>query len=139
MRVDWIVGARDNLFGRYIKFQSDFTVLGLLPLYGKVAPIYGQNLALEETHTFRPTLINTFKLGFNRDYFVGGSVATSTNVAAAVGLQNVAVNLPSSLYAVPEFRISGYGDFGHLLTFREILATLTSTLMSSTWYMGAIP
>jgi hypothetical protein len=68
VRLDWTAGEHDNFFGRYIKFNSDFTIPGLLPVYGSVAPIYGQNLALEETHVFRSTLINTFKFGYNRDY-----------------------------------------------------------------------
>ena len=112
VRLDWTVGRQDSFFGRYINYQSDFTIPGLLPSYGQVAPVHGQNLALEETHVFSRALVNAFKFGFNRDFFAGGSVATSTNVAAAVGLKNVMVNGPSSLFAVPEFRISGYGDFG---------------------------
>ena len=112
LRLDWTVGERDNFFGRYIKFNSDLTMPGLAPLYANVAPIYGQNLALEETHAFRSTLVNTFRFGFNRDYFVGGNITSPTNVAADVGLKNIMVNTSPMFYGVPNFTISGYGGFG---------------------------
>jgi hypothetical protein len=110
VRLDWTVGEHDNLFGRYIKYNSDFTIPGLLPLYGSVAPIYGQNVALEETHVFSHALINSFKLGYNRDYFIGGNVVTSTNVASDVGLKNI--NVPPTFYGVPAWNIAGNGSFG---------------------------
>jgi hypothetical protein len=112
LRLDWTVGHNDNFFGRYIRYDSDFTIPGLLPLYGSVAPINGQNVALEETHMFRSTLVNTFKLGYNRDYFVGGNVATPTNVASDVGLKNVMINSPATFYGVPAWNIAGYGSYG---------------------------
>jgi hypothetical protein len=107
VRLDWTVGAHDNFFAHYINYKSEFTIPGLIPYWGSVAPIYGQNLALEETHLFSPTLINTFKFGYSRDYFVGGNEATLTNVDANVGLKNVG-NTPASLYGLPYVSIAGY-------------------------------
>lgn len=109
-RYDWTINDHDDFFARYIDYRSDLSSPGAAAYEGSVLPLHGENVALEETHTFSPTLLNTFRFGFNRDVFYNGYDVTPTNVVQSVGIKNI-TNL-SQYYGLPSFGIAGYTGFG---------------------------
>jgi len=77
VKIDQRLGTSDQLAGRYLfgngkdSFPqgSDSPTGGSqLPQYYGVTPIRPQNLAISESHTFSPQLINVFRLSYNHVY-----------------------------------------------------------------------
>ncbi len=66
VRIDHQFSDSDSLFGSYVIDDSDQTTFGTIPLFFEQNPYRSQYVALEETHIFSPTLLNTAHLGFNR-------------------------------------------------------------------------
>ena len=46
-------------------------------------PMFRQMVAIEENHVFSPALLNSFRVGYNRDNVESPSGATAINPAAA--------------------------------------------------------
>jgi hypothetical protein len=66
-RIDHRFSEKDSIFGTYMFDRTPFTSaepLGVV-LLGSITK--RQIFALEESHTFSPSLVNTVRLGFNRD------------------------------------------------------------------------
>jgi len=109
-RTDFNLSAKDTLFGRYIYYNSSLLQPGIAPLYGNVFPYGGQNFALEETHIFSPTLLNVFKVGFNRSRVFHSWQNTPSSVDSALGIKNL-TQVPAE-FGLPTFSISGYSGLG---------------------------
>ena len=82
-RIDHRISASDNLFGTYVFDRGqqqnpdayNFKVIG--------NHSSRQTFALEESHIFTPTLINTARFGFNRDVVIAFTTLSAINPAAA--------------------------------------------------------
>jgi hypothetical protein len=72
VKVDHAFSSKDQFFGRYLFGQSDIkdTTLAytVLPNFGDTVYYRGQNVALNWTHTFGPTLLNELRGSFQRNY-----------------------------------------------------------------------
>jgi hypothetical protein len=82
-RVDHRFSEKDNLSGTYM---FDKTPQTQPDPYNVVLASYltnRQTLILEETHVFRPALVNSVRFGFNRAATDGQQTATAINPAAA--------------------------------------------------------
>lgn len=83
VRVDHKLGANDTLFGTYLFDDTDY----LQPdTYNDVlthSHTRRQTIAIEESHTFSASFVNTARVGYNRDYVV--NQFTSTAISAAAG------------------------------------------------------
>jgi hypothetical protein len=75
VRVDHTFGPNDSIFGRWLQNRYDTTEGDFANSRPSVFPGFpplgeslrrGENLALSYRHTFSPTLINEFTMGFNR-------------------------------------------------------------------------
>jgi outer membrane receptor protein involved in Fe transport len=67
-RVDEKVSAQDGLFGTYVYDYSPLTQPDPLNNILQQSIAKRQIAAFEETHTFSPTLLNSFRLGYNREH-----------------------------------------------------------------------
>ncbi len=111
IRIDQIIGANDNLFGRYS--QQDNDVPGSLAFpsgqdsNGTDFTHRGRNLAFGWNHIFSPTFITNVKLGWNRLYTNRQPVATS-NLNTDLGLTGVNQSLNGSA----RFDLSGMHNIG---------------------------
>jgi len=64
-RVDHTIGEKDRLmFRQFNEYANQFTASGRLPGFGRVQTFTQRHLALSESHTFRPNLINEFRFGY---------------------------------------------------------------------------
>jgi hypothetical protein len=82
-RIDHHFSEKDSIFGTYMFDRTPFTTnepLGVVLLGSLTAR---QIFVLEETHTFSPTLVNTVRLGFNRDLTDNNKAVKALNPLAA--------------------------------------------------------
>ena len=68
IKIDQLFSAKDILSGRFADVQQTTFTPGALPLLGGSGntPV-SRNGALVETHTFSPTLLNEFRVGYSRN------------------------------------------------------------------------
>jgi hypothetical protein len=67
LRVDHKISDKDSLFGTYMYDKNPFNQTDLFANTGVLSQSARQLAALEWTHAFSPSLINTARLGFNRN------------------------------------------------------------------------
>ena len=82
-RIDHHFSDKDSLFGTYMFDRTPFTTdepLGVV-LLGAITK--RQIVAVEETHTFNPSFVNTVRLGFNRDFVNNNVPVKALNPLAA--------------------------------------------------------
>jgi hypothetical protein len=67
-RVDQKISEKDSLFGTYVYDYSPLTQPDILNDVLQQTITRRQIAAFEENHTFTPTLLNSFRVGYNRDH-----------------------------------------------------------------------
>jgi outer membrane receptor protein involved in Fe transport len=83
-RVDEKISEKDSLFGTYVYDYAPLTQPDILNNILLQSIAKRQIAAFEENHTFSPTLLNSFRLGYNRDHAATGLPVKAINPAAAV-------------------------------------------------------
>lgn len=100
-RVDEKISEKDSLFGTYSFDNSPLTQPNILDdvLVSSVAK--RQIAAIEESHVFTPTVVNSLRIGYNRERASSGGginainpVAADTSLGWAPGLSPPQVNMP---------------------------------------------
>ncbi len=84
-RIDHKFSDKDSLFGT---FMYDRTPYSSPDSFGNVTLgnlTSRQLVAIEETHTFTPTIVNAVRFGFNRDYVNDNQTISAINAAASDG------------------------------------------------------
>lgn len=82
IRADHTFSAKDRIFATY---QFDKASQNIPDQYDSVLlqnPMFRQTVAIEENHVFSPSLLNSFRVGLNRDNVESPSGATPINAAA---------------------------------------------------------
>jgi len=106
-RVDHIFSPKDSLFVDYQIDRSDLTLPDSTDTVLNGENTRRQLVALEETHTF-PTLVNSFRIGYNRSAALTvGSISPINSLAAAGRLQSV----PDPAVGAPIINVSGVQGF----------------------------
>ncbi len=83
VRADHTFSSKDRIFSTYLfdkASQSEPDEYNTKLLHN---PMFRQMVAIEENHVFSPALLNSFRVGFNRDNVESPSGATAVNPAAA--------------------------------------------------------
>ncbi len=114
VRIDRTFSQNDNLFGRFSFGNSSYFVPAPFSTDldgGGFANGYGQNnsrgLAASEIHSFRPTLINEFRFGFNHLDSHRLNPNSNVNLSAKYGFQGIPFG--PSLGGLPQMTFSN-GD-----------------------------
>ncbi len=117
-RIDHQFSPSDNLFGRYsISRERGFSPENL-PGFGSNHNHTVQNLTLNYTHIFSPTLVSTTSFGLQRMALTRlGEKANGENLIAQLGIPGVGFGGPEA-YGLPGFDVQGFNRFGD-----SILAT----------------
>lgn len=110
-RVDHNFSSSDMIFVRYLQSNWNIVNDGLLPYSGSEYPLYGNNAVIQETHIFSPTLVNSLKLGFSREYAAPENQLATSDLSSQIGFLNTEV-APDD-YSLPRFTLSGYTQMGH--------------------------
>jgi hypothetical protein len=82
-RVDEKISEKDSLFGTYVYDYSPLTQPDILNNVLQQSIAKRQIAAFEENHTFSPTLLNSFRLGYNRDHANAAQAIKAINPVAA--------------------------------------------------------
>lgn len=120
---------RNRAPGRY---STDIT----WPIYDPVLvqPNDFTNVVVSDTHTFSPSLINEFRLGYNRRHETKDPVTAGQGWAAQLGIPNVS---PATFPKI----ITGYngnpgGRFANIAEDYTLQENLTKVMGRSTWKAG---
>lgn len=105
-RVDHKISEKDSLFGSWQIDNAKLTIPSGLNDVLQTNTTSRFFLMAEESHTFSPQLLNSFRVGYNRAFASGGFLATAINPLAA----NTALGaLPGQ--NAPEIDVSGLTSF----------------------------
>jgi hypothetical protein len=115
IRVDHKLGNNDNLFVRVgLAINNKDTYAGALK--DGWGGYYGNHpsriIALSDTHTFTPTIVNELKMSFSRDFAHYNDFGYGVSVVPAIGLQGI--GNPSNdpiLAGMPSFTFGGNEGF----------------------------
>lgn len=104
VRLDWLPGSSDTLFGRYTDYDSNLYRPGVGVLAGNVFPYGGRNVVIQYTHVFTPALLNVFKFGYNRANVFNSWEITPTSIANELGIR---INQVPEEYGLPGVGVAG--------------------------------
>jgi Carboxypeptidase regulatory-like domain/TonB-dependent Receptor Plug Domain len=83
IRADHTFSDKDRIFTTYLFDKMSQTVPDEYASKLISNPMFRQTVAIEESHTLSPQLLNSFRVGFNRDNVAAPGGATAINPAAA--------------------------------------------------------
>ncbi|HYA25663.1 MAG TPA: carboxypeptidase-like regulatory domain-containing protein [Terriglobales bacterium] len=113
-RVDHQWGTKDNMFFRYGQTLDHmflpFGEGGLLPGYGRLDRDGFVVAGVDWTHTFRRSLLNEFKFGYNRWKLQYDNQDEGQPVAQQLGILGLST-IPSQT-GVPNMNVGGYASIG---------------------------
>jgi hypothetical protein len=95
-RVDHHFNDKNTIFGRYINRLTPYVLAGSFPEVGTWTRARNHHsIVVSDTHVFSPSLVNTFRWGWIRDYFFDGDTidgftpVKGDDVVKKIGLQGV--------------------------------------------------
>jgi hypothetical protein len=117
-RIDHKISASDTLFGTYVfdRGQQQNPDAYNFKLIGNHSS--RQTLALEESHIFTPTLVNTARFGFNRDVVIAFTTLSAINPAAADVTLGFNPGLPVGIITVGSGVTQFSGGLGAISAYR---------------------
>ena len=83
IRSDHTFSAKDRIFATYLFDKASQSIPDQYQTLLIHNPMFRQTVAIEENHVFSPALLNSFRVGFNRDNVESPSGATPINPASA--------------------------------------------------------
>ena len=99
LRIDYNLGRRATLFGRYAIFDENNVIPDVVPDRDRLGFSRPQNAVLGSTQVFRPAVVNEFRAGFNRLLFQDG-------------LPEPQFDVGGTRRALPRFVVAGYPVMG---------------------------
>src|SRR5262249_40511224 len=109
-RIDHQFSDKDLLFGRYSYGKAENLNPGGLPLTGSIENILSNNITLQESHSFSPTMINQARLAWTYYKDFGGFPLSSGNLTPDFGLINL--NRQSDATGLPQLVRPGRSTIG---------------------------
>jgi hypothetical protein len=83
VRADHTFSSKDRIFSTYMFDKASQNEPDQFNSLLITNPMFRQMVAIEENHVFSPSLLNSFRVGYNRDNVESPSGATAINPAAA--------------------------------------------------------
>ncbi len=109
-RFDHQFSEKDTLFGRYSYGKGQNLSPGGLPLTGSIENILSNNVTIQESHTFSPTMINQARLAWTYYKDTSGFPLATTNLTPDFGLLNLKPQ--SNAYGLPQLAVPGLSTIG---------------------------
>ena len=125
VRIDGTRGATDRTFARYSYFQDveqpatplpdgSGVIAGSVINAGNVAGlthVTGQQIVLNETHTFSPRLVNDLRIGYTRRGNTQAGTQLGSTASSALGIPGIPTNAAFN-NALPLFTFTGFAQLG---------------------------
>jgi hypothetical protein len=118
-RIDHTVSEKDRLmFRQFNEYANQFTANNRLPGFGRVQTFTQRHLALSETHTFRPTLINEFRFGYYNHINPANDVdgqdpALGLTGANPIDPRSVGIQPINDVMGLPGISVTGLLGYGY--------------------------
>ena len=111
-RLDHNFSNADRLYFTGILGEQSYHNPNVIPLSGSLTYQRNHLFGLNWDHTLRPTMLNSFRIGYNWQIWENGvdSASSGVNYGAQLGFQN-APTAPA-LFSVPDMQINGYREVG---------------------------
>jgi len=111
-RLDHNFSNADRLYFTGILGEQLYHNPNVIPLSGSLTYQRNHLFGLNWDHTLRPTMLNSFRIGYNWQIWENGvdSASSGVNYGAQLGFQN-APTAPA-LFSVPDMQINGYREVG---------------------------
>jgi hypothetical protein len=110
-KVDWVLPNNDRMFARFSWLDDKLNQPSLFEGIGQKRPIGSKNATVSHIHIFTPTLVNEFRVGYNRDLNYSVTFgAFGPDLAKEIGLKNTPTN-PAN-FALPLFSPVGWSGVG---------------------------
>ena len=117
-RIDHRISSKDSLFGTYMFDNGSLTIPDALNNVVFPNRTRRQMIAIEETHTFNQTFVNSFRLGYNRTKGAVNVQGPALNPAAADVALGTAPGRASAIITVPGINdsvgVGGNSFFRHV-------------------------
>lgn len=125
IRIDGAKGLHDRAFARYTWYHEveqpatplpdgsgaiTGSVLGAGNVSG-LTHITGQQIVLNETHTFSPSVVNDLRIGYTRRGNTQAGTTLATTASNALGIPNIPTNAAFN-NALPLFTFTGFAQAG---------------------------
>ena len=151
VRIDGARGQHDRAFARYTYYHEveqpatplpdgsgaiTGSVLGAGNVTG-LTHITGQQIVLNETHTFSGALLNNFRLGYTRRGNTQAGTALSNTASNALGIPGIPTNAAFN-NALPLFTLTGFTQLGpSASTFSQYQTAVGELVDTLQWVRGA--
>lgn len=150
VRVDGAFGAHDRGFARYSYYHEvenpvtpfpngNGAIAGSVIGTGNVTSLsdtLGQQVVINETHVFAPTLLNDFRLGYTRRGNTQLGVTLASAAGAALGIPGIPL-AGSYSDVMPQFTFTGYQQLGSKAGSSERYQTAVGELVDTVvWSHG---
>lgn len=95
VRLDHNLTDKNSIYGRWIERRTPYVLDSGLPKFIWTRLRNHQQTVISDTHLFSPTVVNTFRFGWNRNYIVDGNETAGVKplngaeAVQAIGLQGV--------------------------------------------------
>ncbi len=151
IRVDGAKGLHDRAFARYTYYHEveqpatplpdgsgaiTGSVLGAGNVSG-LTHITGQQIVLNETHTFSANVVNDLRIGYTRRGNTQAGTTLGTTASAALGIPNIPTNAAFN-NALPLFTLTGFAQLGQAAStfsrYQTAVGELNDTVV---WTKGA--
>lgn len=113
-RLDHQFGGRDQLFGTFSYADETRDVKVLRPYGGEGFPLSNRLLTVTHAHTFRSTLLNEFRFGYNRSRTYRLSETSYGRDFAREVFELKNTTDQSIMFGVPAFNMTGFGGIGSI-------------------------
>jgi len=108
IRTDHTFSAKDRIFATYLFDKASQSIPDQYNSLLLHNPMFRQTVAIEENHVFSPSLLNSLRVGFNRDNVESPSGATAINPAAADPSLGIIPGTSVSNIAIGSDNLAGY-------------------------------
>jgi len=114
VRADQTLSQRSTLFERYIDYNAQQFGPSVQAGIGTNYPLIGRNLVVGNTFLLTPSVVNEFRLGYNRVYAfsIGQVLVPGTNFPSVEGLTNVTGLTSPTQNGRSSIGISGFSTIG---------------------------
>src|SRR5262249_7263296 len=111
LKGDVNLSAKDTLSARWLYQDRDATQFNVMPLSGQIFPVTTRNAVLSEIHTFTPSLVNEFRLGYNYGNVLATQEITADPVSEILfGLRNT--DTRPEMRGLPVVSVAGISSLG---------------------------
>lgn len=117
IKVDHRISGNNNLSVRYSQDGNDTTdpfpsARNFYPGFGRTGNAANRSIAISDTHTFSPNIINEFRLGYYYQHSETLGENSNVDYVTQLGIPGLPTATSAALQGYPAIRIDGFSEIG---------------------------